>query len=80
MSDMKTPVEELLEKVVDQRSFFAFVEGLIQDSAENPADWVNTSATDFLEAALAWGRDSRLTEQASWRTFADILYAGCCYE
>ncbi len=48
--------------------------------------WYNVTIEGFLEAALAWAEDSHtgqsldLDGEASWKTFAPLLYAGKIYE
>lgn len=64
---MRNPFE-LLEEVVDEKSFLAFVKALIADREAHegkPADevgysgdWANNSISGFLEAAVAWAEDS----------------------
>ena len=79
----------------------AFVEALYQErladaesergAPSNPygptaAGWENSSIEDFLEAAIAWARDSSFgTSTGSnppnpWRVFAQFLLAGKAYE
>jgi hypothetical protein len=45
-------------------------------------DWENPSLDRFLEAMQAWAEDTgeRVPSQASWRTFAKMLYAAKHYE
>jgi hypothetical protein len=45
-------------------------------------DWENPTLPRFLAAMHAWGTDmgERLPETASWRTLADLLWAGKGYE
>ncbi len=89
-------LNELLEKVKDRASFFAFVRVLIADRQESvekekrlPSSpygpdangWENTTIEAFLAAALRWAEDSlHLPEDPSWKTFATFLYCGKIYE
>lgn len=44
-------------------------------------DWENITIETFFEAALAWAADSSLLpEEASWKSFAELLYLGKIYE
>lgn len=71
---------ELLDEVTDQQSFFLFVEALIGDFEERSERWENPTMNRFLEAGLAWAKDSRLNAAPSWKAFAEFLYAGTLYE
>jgi hypothetical protein len=93
-------VSELLSKleaVRDRESFLDFVQALIEDRLEKAKNersypyggqhdgWDNSKIEDYLEAALAWGRDSRglpngLPAEPSWHGFATFLYCGKIYE
>jgi hypothetical protein len=46
--------------------------------------WENGTIESYLDSALRWAVDNaalgRLSESASWRVFADILYGGKIYE
>ncbi|HEX7101934.1 MAG TPA: hypothetical protein VF201_04745 [Nitrolancea sp.] len=89
------------QQVTDRESFFTFVRALIADrmdslaqEAKNPSSprgpatngWENTSIEAFLEAALAWAKDTHMGEslgldgEPSWRFFALFLEAGKFYE
>lgn len=90
------PPEEMLEWVVDRDTFFAFVESLIDDREDsvaqervNPSNpygpdangWDNIYIETFFEAALSCAEDSgNVSEEPSWRTFAEFLYGGKVYE
>ena len=56
-----------------------FVRALIKDWSENPQEWENGRIDTFLDAALAWS-EIKLSTEASWRAFAEFLYAGKYYE
>jgi hypothetical protein len=85
------------EMVNDEPSFLAFVTALAADRRHaagltvSPysarAGWENDTIEDFLEAALAWAKDSSfgrtqgLDASASvWRRVALFLYCGKGYE
>ena len=92
MSDL----HELVESVSDRESFLVFVEALEQDRRRKGRrlggqygpdgyGWQNSTLEDFLEAAVAWTRDSiglpiELPPEPSWRSFARFLYMGKIYE
>lgn len=48
--------------------------------------WENDTIEGFLESALAWakttnmGESQGLSEEASWKAFAEFLYCGKSYE
>ena len=86
---------DLVDRVVDRKTFFEFLSALIADREDevekekrNPSSpfspgvngWENGSIETFLDAALAWAHDNGLSEEPSWRTFAQILHAGKFYE
>lgn len=87
-----------LDAVTDRDSFLAFVSALVADRREAGASetgspygpdaggWENVTIEDFLEAAIAWARDTDMGEtqglpaSPSWRGFATFLYCGKIYE
>ena len=78
---------KLLDQVDDRESFFVFVRALIDDYEQNPDEWQNGTIHDFLESAVAWSEATSaithtqmLQSTASWRAFAEFLYAGKIYE
>lgn len=87
---------QLLEQVVDERSFVAFVEALGEDFAEErridelqpgnpyshgPLGWQSKTIDEMLEAAAAWATDGKITSAENvWRRCAEILFAGKHYE
>lgn len=94
-------LEELLDHVEDEESFLDFAAALAQDKAAESAQeqtgpsgpygpgargWENGSIESFLEAAVAWARDSAfgrnqgLTNASPWKKFAVFLYCGKIYE
>ena len=90
------PLHEMLERVIDRDTLFAFVKVLIEDREDsvaqervNPSSpyapdangWENITIDAFFEAAMRCAEDSELMpEEASWRTFAEFLYGGNVYE
>lgn len=91
----------LLNNVHDEQTFILFAEALLIDrkeAAENESNspsplyspdrggWENIRIDTFLEAALAWAKDSKfgrnqgLSENNLWRRFASFLYCGKIYE
>jgi len=79
---------EKLELVSDRDTFLAFVHALIEDWKEknSKSEWQNATIGTYLEAALAWAKDSQMGEKQglsaseSWKAFAIFLYAGKIYE
>lgn len=92
---------KLLDNVHDEQTFILFVEALLIDrkeAAENESNspsspyspdwggWENIRIDTFLEAALAWAKDSKfgrnrgLSEKNPWKMFASFLYCGKIYE
>jgi hypothetical protein len=87
---------ESLEAVSDELSFIRFVELLLaeRESADLLAptvdgyqgEWANQTIAGFLEAALAWAKDSSFGARPSpkpsnpWQLFATFLWAGRGYE
>ena len=91
---MDKEIHELLSEVSDEKSFLEFVSVLVDDcereskqiSAIDPEGWNGLSAEGFLEAALAWAKDTEigatqgLEDASPWRKFATFLYCGKIYE
>jgi hypothetical protein len=91
---MSNPRElhEILDDVKDQESFFVFVEALVKEreaaaiefrknpKTEDILGWQNHSIEDFLEAALAWAKDTDFPKVADWKSFATFLSCGKTYE
>jgi hypothetical protein len=96
-----TELHEKLELVIDRESFFDFVSALIADRQDeeakerkNPSNpygpgangWEHTTMGGFLEAALAWAKDTNMGEtqglpaEPNWKGFAVFLYCGKIYE
>jgi len=88
---------ESLERVKDRATFLDFVQALIDDRRDEVAKgseqpfghgangWENGTIEGYLDAALAWAKDSLgqengLPEQPSWQAFATFLYVGKIYE
>lgn len=73
-------LDDAVDNVTDQQSFYIFVEALIREWEQDGERWENRTLGSFLEAALAWARDSRLDPVPNWRAFAEFLVAGTLYE
>jgi hypothetical protein len=79
-------LDRLLDAVIDEASFLAFVDALRADLRTDSASWVNGSIEEFLEAALAWGETTKigasqgLADASPWRRCAAFLYCGKMYE
>jgi hypothetical protein len=74
-------IHEMIECIETKEQFLEFLATLKRDSAIGDG-WENGQIETFLDAMHAWASDmgERVPAQASWRTFADILYAGKIYE
>jgi hypothetical protein len=72
---------EMIEDIQSKEQFLAFLSELKRDSAEG-VGWENESIVTFLDGMHAWASESaaRVPSQPTWRTFAEILYAGKIYE
>ena len=89
-------LDDLLEKVNSRQSFLDFVGALRDNKIDedkkeeikksNPYGpgangWENGTIETFLDAVHSFGQDSsQVKEQADWKTFALLLYAGKFYE
>jgi len=89
-------LDELLETVNSKETFLRFVEALTLDKADEEKKekikksdpygpgangWENDGIIQFLEAIHAYGEDSSsIGEEANWKSFALLLYAGKFYE
>jgi len=50
-------LQDILDAVVDEKSFLAFVKALESDWHENENEWENGTIPAFLESAVAWAED-----------------------
>lgn len=89
-------LDELFEKVHSKETFLHFIDALMLDKADEdkkekirksdpygPGEngWENETIVQFLEAIHAYGEDSSsIGEEANWKSFALLLYAGKFYE
>lgn len=89
-------LHKLLENVHSKETFLHFVEALMLDKADEDQKekitpsapygpgangWENGTVVEFLESVHAYGEDSSsIEEEASWKSFALLLYAGKFYE
>lgn len=89
-------LDELIEKVNSKETFLQFVKALKEDKIEedekeksSPSSpygpgangWENGTVSTFLDAVVAFGKDSDLIkEEPNWKNFALLLYAGKFYE
>jgi hypothetical protein len=77
---------DLLESVLDEASFLAFVAALLSDLRVNKETWQNGTIEDYLERALSWGEATNigatqgLANANPWRRAATLLYCGKIYE
>lgn len=80
---------ELIDRIKTKDQLVEFIEQLRKDYAHNREEWQNLTLDDFLESMAAWIRSTELTlhgdrprqqASASWKSFAEILYAGKIYE
>lgn len=88
-------LEQAVQQVNFKESFLEFVsllgadwewsqaiEKTTQSSpyAANVLGWENPSLGSFQGALAAWGEDSPISSEASWRSFAEMLLAAKIYE
>jgi len=80
-------LHEVLDRVRDRQSFLTFVGALERDRhaevLSGTEAWQNSTIESFLEAAAAWAGEApsaQFPEQATWRAFANFLFAGKFYE
>jgi hypothetical protein len=85
-----------LNKVHSKETFLQFVQALKEDKIEEeekekikPSSpyasgangWENTTIVTFLDSIAGYGKDSSsISEEANWKNFALLLYAGKFYE
>jgi hypothetical protein len=98
---MPTELHDLLERISDETSFLAFAEALLADRIEavkkehlKPSSpygsdangWENQTIETFLEAAIAWAKDTdlgvsqKISASNPWKRFGVFLYCGKIYE
>ncbi len=79
----------MLENIKTRSELSEFVTALLRDLEKNKDEWENATLSSFLEAISAWVKDmdgyyknhgKPFTENQSWKTFAEILYAAKMYE
>lgn len=86
MIKMKKILFELVDEVIDEKSFLQFMNELRKDKSNHKEEWENESIEAFLEAAYDWGLTSidSLTyynkPDNPWKRCAQILYMGKIYE
>ena len=79
------------DAVCDKDTFLNFVDALARDADDaegkmksefSPNGWEHGSIGSFLDAVVRCsdGKRGRFSEEASWKTFADMLYSGKIYE
>lgn len=74
-------VHEMVEQIKSKEDLITFISRLIEDLKEQPDEWENPTLERFLESMGAWLTDSNIvSEQPTWMTFAEILYAPKIYE
>jgi hypothetical protein len=80
---------ELQAQIKSKKDFVLFLENLIVDLKENPADWENGNLERFLEAMSAWvdsmdGLYKNLNiqppENINWQFLGQLLLASRIYE
>lgn len=80
---------EQIKHIESKEQLADFIAALVQDLLNNRTEWENVTLDSFLEAMESWVRSMdnyyKNTGQAipvtpSWKTFADMLYAGKIYE
>jgi len=82
-------IHKMIDSVVTGKDFVKFLYELEQDLLAHPDEWENPTLDRFFEAMAAWvnaveyhskSKDDAEPLEASWKTFAEILYAGKIYE
>lgn len=97
---MTEELNRKFEAVADCNSFLEFVTALVVErenkvaqEKRNPSSpylagangWEHDTIEEYLDASVAWARDSRgtawqLSTEPSWKVFAEFLYRGKSYE
>ena len=88
-------LEQAVQQVNSKESFLEFVSLLGADwersqaiekttpslpYTANALGWENPRLGPFLDALVAWGEDSQIPSEPSWRSFAEMLLAAKIYE
>ena len=86
---MDRPIEST-NKINTRQDFVIFVNDLLNDFRKNKKDWENQDLESFLEALSRYTGDIHgfyentnqdiNADNASWKTFADILMGARVYE
>lgn len=73
-------------QVHDFKTFLEFLRNLAKDSEENPEEWQNQSASQYLESIAGWIEDycdkngAKEFDNLDFVEMAKILYMGKIYE
>lgn len=73
-------------QVHDVKTFLEFLNNLAKDSEENPEEWQNQSASQYLESIAGWIEDycdkngTKEFDNLDFVEMAKILYMGKIYE
>ena len=78
-----------IENIKSRTDLVNFVQSLKQDFIDNEMEWENQNLVSFFDAIAGWVEDmdgfyknqgKSFSEDQSWKTFAEILYAAKHYE
>lgn len=74
-------ISDKCEIVKTKRDLIMFIESLRTDLKTNKDEWENITLEHYLESIEAWMNDTeKLSEEPSWKAFANILLSGRFYE
>ncbi|WP_430509863.1 DUF7660 family protein [Gottfriedia solisilvae] len=74
-------ISDKCKKVETKKDIIMFIESLRTDLKTNEEEWENITLVHYLEAIEAWMTDTeKLSEEPSWKAFANILLSGKFYE
>ena len=82
-------IEDRIELVNNFRDLSGFIHDLRYDLINNTDEWKNQNLDQFLDSMSAWvgsmdqlhkNLNIEFSEEPSWKTFANILYASKLFE
>ncbi|MEH6939965.1 hypothetical protein V7056_19275 [Bacillus sp. JJ664] len=74
-------ITDKCEKVKTKKDLIMLIESLRTDLKTNEEEWENITHEHYLESIEAWITDiEKLSEEPSWKAFANVLLSGNFYE
>ncbi|MEI9919750.1 MAG: hypothetical protein WDO14_13265 [Bacteroidota bacterium] len=65
--------EDMIENINSREDFIIFLQALRDDLYTNAQTWYNVTIENHLDSMLAWTKEGKGSQNASWKEFAIIL-------